>query len=247
MKDSRSENDFAPTQWTLVMRSRGHTTQARLALSQLCEYYYGPVHRFIRTHVRNGSEAQDLTQDFFARLLDRAALERVTPEQGRFRSYLLGAVKNFLAEHHRRRAAQKRGGGIADISLQTGGLDGEPIDVAAQAESGDADRLFDREWAETLVDRAVSVLAAEYQAAGKSVLFAALKPWLLGEEEVGSRPEMAQRLGMTEGALKVNLHRIRKRMREQVKAEIAQTVESEAELRDEMRYLIDVLIQHPQM
>ncbi len=245
MNDCRSVNEFAPTQWTLVMRSRGHTTQARMALSQLCELYYHPVHRFIRVQMRNDAEAQDLAHDFFAKLLDRAALDGVSPERGRFRSYLLGAVKNFLAEQHRRRIALKRGGGKDDISLQTGGPEGEPLDVAAGNSPGDADGLFDREWAETIVNRAVSSLAVEYETAGKSALFTALKPWLLGKEEDASRPGMAERLGLSEGALKVALHRLRKRMREQVKAEIAQTVETEAEIRDEMRYLIEVLSHNP--
>jgi RNA polymerase sigma factor (sigma-70 family) len=244
MQENMLPDEFAPTQWTLVMRSRGHTTQARMALGQLCENYYHPVHRFIRAQTRNDAEAQDLTHDFFARLLERAALDGVSRERGRFRSYLLGAVKNFLAEHHRRHAALKRGGGEEHISLQTGGPDGEPLDLCCETDHDDV-RLFDREWADTIVNRAVSVLTAEYQSAGKQKLFDALKPWLLGEDEDASRPDMAKRLDMTEGALKVALHRLRKRMREQVKAEIAQTVESEAEIRDEMRYLIEVLSHRP--
>ncbi len=238
-------DDFAPTQWTLVMRARGHTTLARQALGQLCENYYSPVHRFIRAQVFNDDDARDLTHDFFAHLIERAAMHHVTPDQGRFRSYLLGAVKNFLAERHRRRIALKRGGGNEPLSLQTGGPDGDPLDVALESRPGDSDRLFDREWAETIVNRTVSSLAAEYEAAGKASLFDALKPWLLGEDEEASRPDMAKRLNLTEGALKVALHRLRKRMREQVKAQIAQTVESEAEIREEMQYLIEVLSQSP--
>ena len=207
-------DDFAPTQWTLVLRARGHTTLARQAMSQLCANYYHPVHRFIRARVFHEDAARDLTHDFFAQLLERAAMHNVAPDQGRFRSYLLGAVKNFLAEHHRRRIALKRGGGKEDVSLQTGGPDGEPLDVAEESRPGDSDPLFDREWAETIVSRAASALAAEYEAASKSKLFDALKPWLLGEDEEASRPDMAQRLDMTDGALKVALHRLRKRMRD---------------------------------
>jgi hypothetical protein len=177
-------------------------------------------------------------------LLERAGIQHVAPNQGRFRSYLLGAVKNFLAMRHRRAAAAKRGGGALPLSLDAIGPDGDPLQVPDPG-AGVDDAHFDRAWASTLVDRAVSALAAEYAAADKKPLFDALKPWLLGEDEEASRPDMAERLGMTEGALKVALHRLRKRMREQVKAEIAQTVESESDVRDEMRYLIDVLTRHP--
>ncbi len=239
-----ADGRFAATQWSLVLRARDGSPESRLALSELCGAYYAPVLRFMRARIQREDEARELTQEFFAGLLQRAGLGQVERDQGRFRSYLLGAVKNFLAMRHRHAVAAKRGGGVSPVPMDAAGPDGDLLQVP-DPHAKIADAHFDRAWAATLVDRAVAALAAEYAAAGKAAFFDALKPWLLGSLAAPDQAELAGQLGLTEGALKVALHRLRKRMRDQVKAQIAQTVESEAEIREEMQYLIEVLAQSP--
>jgi RNA polymerase sigma-70 factor (ECF subfamily) len=235
---------FVPTRWTLVLRARGGSAESRAALSELCEAYYAPVHAFIRRVEPDLETARDLTQGFFADLLAQQSVGAVEPGRGRFRSYLLGAVKHFLAESRRKAAAAKRGGGQRPVSLEVGAStdttsEWQVPDPAATA----PDALFDRQWATTLVDRAAAVLASESQATGRGEQFDALKPWLLGNLADRSQAEAAQELGMSEGALKVAIHRLRARFRELVKAEIAQTVDHPSQVAEELRYLVDVLAQ----
>ncbi len=235
---------FLPTRWTLVLRARGDSATAQAALSELCESYYAPVLAFIR-HCRHDEEAaRDLTQEFFARLLARHGLDTVEPGRGRFRSFLLGAVKHFLADQHDRAQAAKRGGGQTSVSIEAGGGTITTTELQIPDPAGPApDTVFDRQWALTLVERALDLLAAELAAAAKSDHFETLKPWLLGEIDTLSQAEAASRLGLTEGAAKVAIHRLRKRFRELVKAEIAQTVGDAAQVQDELRYLLEVLSQ----
>ena len=236
---------FVTTRWTRVLQARGESPEARAALSELCEAYYAPVLAFIRHVHRDPESARDLTQTFFARLLAGGALDMVERGRGRFRSYLLGAVKHFLAVEHRRSQAARRGGGQIPMSLQTGGPGGETTtELQVPDPIGPLpDTLFDRHWATALVDRSVAALAQENATAGKSEQFAVLKPWLLGEIPSLSQAETAQQLGMSEGALKVAVHRLRKRFREWVRAEIAQTVDDPSQIQDELRYLVEVLAQ----
>lgn len=233
---------FAPTHWTLVLRARGGTPESLAALSELCAAYWQPVFSFIRREGRDEETARDLTQEFFARLLARRGLEAVQPGQGRFRSYLLGAVKHFLADERERANAAKRGGGQAPVPLECSLPDATTATLPVPDPSSlVADTFFDRQWAVTLVDRAVASLAAEEADAGRSTHFAALKPWLLGEVESLSQADAANQLGLSEGAVKVAVHRLRKRFREAVKAEIAGTVDQPAQVAEELRYLVEVL------
>jgi RNA polymerase sigma-70 factor (ECF subfamily) len=235
---------FAPTCWTLVLRAHGGTAESRAALSELCEAYYAPVHTFIRRVEPDPETARDLTQAFFADLLGQQSVGAVEPGRGRFRSYLLGAVKHFLAESRRKAAAAKRGGGQLPVSLEGNAStdttsEWQIPDPAATA----PDALFDRQWATALVDRAVAALANESQAAARGEQFDALKPWLLGNLADRSQAEAAHELGMSEGALKVAIHRLRRRFREVVRAEIAQTVAEPAHVTEELRCLVEVLAQ----
>ena len=239
---SPAAGQFAPTRWTLVLRARGQTPEARAALSTLCADSYPPVLRFIRASVRNDDTAGDLAQEFFAQLLAGPGIQRVEPGRGRFRSYLLGAVRHFLAEEHRRASAAKRGGGQAPVSLHSPAAGDTTAGLPLPDPSTPApEALFDRLWAVALVDRAVSVLASEHAAAGKTAQFGALKPWLLADPAAPSREETARQLGLNDGAFKVAVHRLRRRIRELVKAQIAQTVEGPQQIQDELRYLIEVL------
>ena len=230
---------FIETRWTLVLQARGESPAAQSALSELCEAYYAPVLTFIRQGHQEEA-ARDLTQEFFASLLARGGFDTVQPNRGRFRSFLLGAVKHFLADQYDRARAAKRGGGRTVVSIEAGSGTNTTAELQIPDPAGPTpDIVFDRQWALTLVERTLNVLAGEFAAAGKQEQFDTLKPWLLGEVESLSQADAARRLGLTEGAAKVAIHRLRKRFRELVKTEIAQTVDNAAQVQDELRYLLE--------
>lgn len=233
---------FAPTRWTLVVRARGETPEARAALGELCEAYYQPVLRFLRREGRDEDAARELTQDFFARILARGALGEADPERGRFRSYLLGALKHFLADHRKHEQRLKRGGGVIPESLDAASVEGgpEPLQVADVSVPA-PESAFDREWALAVMARALDVLEKEFAGAGKGGQFETLKAWLAGESPSMSQADAARRLGMSEGAVKVVIHRLRKRFRDAVRAEIAQTLREPAQVDEELRHLIEAL------
>ena len=230
------------TRWTLVLRARGQSPAAQSALGELCEAYYAPVLTFIRQRGYPDEAARDLTQEFFGRLLARHGFDDVQQDRGRFRSFLLGAVKHFLSGERDHAHAAKRGGGQVVVSIEAGAGTGTTTELQIPDPAGPVpDTVFDRQWALTLVERALNLLAGEFAAAGKGEHFDMLKPWLLGEVESLSQADAARRLGLTEGAAKVAIHRLRKRFREIVKAEIAQTVDDTTQVQDELRYLLEVL------
>jgi RNA polymerase sigma-70 factor (ECF subfamily) len=237
---SNSPGIFVTTQWTQVLATRGDSPGARQALSDLCAAYYTPVFVMIRRAAPSEEAARDLTQEFFARLLARAGLGQADPERGRFRFFLLGAVKHFLADVHDEQTRLKRGGGRVLISLDAG-TDSSPGMEIANPSLPSPELEFDREWAVTLLDRALERLGREQAEAGKGEQFPALKPWLTGDKQEVSQADLAARLGMSEGALRVTLHRLRKRFRELVREEIAGTVGDSAHVREEMSYLLEVL------
>lgn len=241
MSDPSGPRRFATTQWSLVMAARpGEASEAsaRRALEELCRAYWYPLYAFVRYQGHSGEDAQDLTQAFFARVVEKGGFGSVEPGRGRFRSYLLGAMKHFLAnEWHRGRAA-KRGGRIRFIEWDA--LSPEARYAATPKHSETPEHLFDREWARATVSGALQTLREEMTAAGKLGLFQALKGTLTGEEGA-SREERAAQLGMTEGTLKVAVHRLRRRYRELLEAAIAETVTTREERDDEMRYLVEVL------
>ena len=246
---TRAPAAFVTTHWTQVLATRGDSPEAQAALGDLCAAYYAPVLAFLRRSGRDEDVARDLAQEFFARLLARRGLDTVEPGRGRFRSFLLGAVKHFLADQHDRASAAKRGGGQTPLSLDahTGdtthagsGMNSAFLQVPDPA-AAVPDAFFDRQWALTILDRALAALAAEHQAAGKAAQFGTLKPWLTGDSENLSQADAARRLEMNEGAVKVAIHRLRKRFRELVKAEVAQTVGSGADVQTELSYLREVL------
>jgi len=233
---------FVTTQWTQVLATRGDSPEARQALSDLCAAYYTPVFILMRRASPSEEAARDLTQEFFARLLSRAGLGKVDPERGRFRFFLLGAVRHFLADVHDEQCRLKRGGGRVPISLDAG-TDSSPGLEVAVTTAPSLDLEFDREWAMTLLDRVLDRLGREQAEAGGGEQFPALKPWLTGDKQEVSQSDLAARLGMSEGALRVTLHRLRKRFRELVREEIAGTVGNSTHVREEMGYLLEVLSQ----
>ena len=235
-----SAGAFATTRWTQVLRARGETVEAQKALSELCEAYWMPVFRFLRREGRDEDTARELTQEFFARLLARHGLATVEPGRGRFRSFLLGAVKHFLADMRDHERRLKRGGGTTTESLDSGS-DTETGLQIADATAVVPDTFFDRQWALTVMERGLTSLEREFEAEGRRGHFAVLKPWLVGETAALPQVEAARRLDLTEGAVKVAVHRLRKRFRELIRAEIAQTIDEPARLDEELRYLVEVL------
>lgn len=230
---------FAATRWTLVLRARGESDAGRAALGELCEAYYAPVQAFIRVTVRDDEKARDLTQEFFARVLRGGAFDRAEPDRGRFRSFLLGAVKHFLSDMRDRDRARKRGGDVEVLPLEPG-TDTSPGFDAPDPHAAVSDAVFDRQWAFTLLDRALRQLGEELASAGKVDHFDMLKPWLTGGANA-PQSEVATRLGLSENAVKVAIHRLRARFRELVKAEIAQTLAEPTHVAGELNYLIDVM------
>ena len=231
---------FVTTRWSQVLSARGESPEARAALGTLCEAYWTPVFRFVRRCGHGEEEARDLTQGFFAQLLSGRGLEGAEPAKGRFRSYLLGAVRHFLANQCHRRRAAKRGGGEVPLPLDPGTTSTESPQIADPAATVPV-AFFDRHWALTVIDRALEALEADLVSGGKGDFFEVLKPWLLGDIEALSQAEAGRRLGLSEGAVKVAIHRLRKQFRALVKAEVAQTVEDPAHVQEELRYLVEAL------
>ena len=231
---------FNTTHWSVVLAaSGGDSTRAREALARLCQTYWYPLYAYVRRRGYSGPDAQDLTQAFFAQLLERQSLASATPELGRFRSFILTAMQYFLANTWKRGMAQKRGGGAPLLSLDWAAAEERfDLDPATQASP---DVLFDKHWALTVLGDVLNRLEGEYQGEGKSDLFAALKQTLLGTREAQPYAELARKFGLSEGAIKVSVHRLRKRYRELIRDEIANTLDDPREVEAEMRYLFQVL------
>jgi RNA polymerase sigma factor (sigma-70 family) len=235
-----SARAFRTTRWTRVLAARGDSAEAKSALSDLCAAYYAPVVAFLRAEGREEDAARELAHEFFARVLERQSLGGADPARGRFRSYLLGALKHFLGDQRDRALTAKRGGGAAHEPLAAGTDTSPGLDVP-DPKAPAAEREFDRKWALTVLDRALAALAQEHAVAGESAKFDALKPWLTGDTEKLSQAQVAAQLKMNEGAVKVAVHRLRRRFRELVKAEIAQTVGDPAQVPAEMQSLLAAL------
>jgi RNA polymerase sigma-70 factor (ECF subfamily) len=241
MKDPPDPRQFATTHWSLVGAARldeASQTSAREAFEELCRIYWYPLYAFVRSRGYPAVDAQDLTQAFFARIIETGGFASADRERGRFRSYLLGAMKHFLANEWHRTQTQKRGGRVQIIEWDAPGA--EARYAGASKPSDNPEHLFDREWALETIAGALQALRDEMERASKGKQFDALKGSLPGGDET-PREEIAARLGMSEGAVKVAVHRLRQRYRELLREAIAETVSSEADLDDEMRYLVEVL------
>jgi RNA polymerase sigma factor (sigma-70 family) len=232
--------EFAATRWTLVLAAAGGriAPRAEEAMAELCRSYWYPIYAFIRRQGHDAHEAEDLTQEFFARLLAKHFLAGVDRARGRFRTFLQMAVKRFLANEYDRSQAQKRGGGQTIVSFES--LDAEARYRQEPAHTLTAERLFERQWALTLLERVLARLEVEWASSGKAALFDALKGCLAaGRTE--SYAAIATNLGITEGAVKVAAHRLRRRYRNLLREEIAHTVTGPEEIEDEIRYLLGCL------
>jgi RNA polymerase sigma factor (sigma-70 family) len=234
------DRGFTTTRWSLVIAAgRDATPTSRAALAELCELYWPPLYAYARRRGHAVEEAQDLTQAFFTRLLEKRAVQVADPQRGRFRSFLLTSFKHFTANEHDRGRAQKRGGGERPLSL-----DFEPVEARYAAEPADTltpEALFERQWALGVLDRVLATLRAECEHAGKAVIFDRVKDIVIGEKHPGGYAALAHALGTSEGAIKVMIHRLRRRYQQLLRAEIAATVSNEPEIDEEIRHLIAVL------
>jgi RNA polymerase sigma factor (sigma-70 family) len=237
MDSSFQAKHFPTTLWTVVQNvGRDDPARARAALAQLCQAYWYPLYSFVRRRGYAPHDAQDLTQGFFAQLLEKRGLEGVDPERGRFRTFLLASLKHFLANEWDRTHALKRGGGLTILSL-----DEESAESRYRLEPSHPmtpERHFERQWALTLLDQVLQTLQEEYHTEGKGDLFEELKTVLDGQP--GAYADMAARLRRSEGAIKVAVHRLRHRYRKLLRARIAATV-GERDVEDELRHLLAAL------
>ena len=239
----RPNRAFLTTQWTRVLQARGDSEDARTALSDLCEAYYNPVLTFIRAQSREDDRSRDLTQEFFARFLKKDGFAKLDPARGRFRSYLLAAVKHFLADMHDRDQAAKRNPGLPLQSLNYDTTSTTAELQIPDPNSPSPELEYDRKWAITILDRALTQLAEEHKAEDKQQLFETLKPWLTGDADHLPQRDAAAALGMNESTFKVAIHRLRRRFRDHVKTQIAATLPEpdHALVSDELSYLVSIL------
>jgi DNA-directed RNA polymerase specialized sigma24 family protein len=242
MADSREQPGpvFVTTHWSLVLQAgRQDAPEADRALAELCRLYWYPLYAHVRRFGHGPETAQDLTQEFFARLLQKNYLSTADRRRGRFRGFLLTAFKCFLANEWDRSTAQKRGGGQEPVWLDA--LEAEERYRFEPVDRVSADQLYDRRWALDLLARVRARLAADYLAAGRSARFEALEQFLPGAQPAESQAAVGERLGLTENTVKQEVHRLKKRFVELLRAEVAQTVAHPDEVDEELRHLVDVV------
>ncbi len=232
---------FTTTHWSVVLEAKSHdTTQAAAAVGKLCRTYWQPIHTYVSSHREHRKDAEDLTQQFFARFLEKEHYKLANRERGRFRSFLLTAAKHFLINERERASAQKRGHGIAPVSLdeQVPGEDRPRIELADQRT---ADQAYEYSWALALLSQVRTRLESEYKDAGNGERFSLLENFLPGQESELTYAQAAAQVGVAEGTIKSDVHRLKKRYRELLREEVAHTVSSPAEIEEELRYLVTVL------
>jgi RNA polymerase sigma factor (sigma-70 family) len=231
-------SQFPTTRWTLVVAAGDpHRKEARSALVSLCESYWYPLYAYLRRRGHSADEAQDLTQEFFVRVMEGRYLDRADPEKGRFRSFILTSLKFFVADEEDRQRARKRGGGVL-VPLEFSS--GEERYQREPAHDETPERIFERRWALSVLDRVVARVRHEFVQRGRPEHFERLKVFLLGQSEA-PYATLAHEMNTSEGALKVAIHRLRKRYCELFRQEIADTVADPAEVESELRYLAAVL------
>ncbi len=236
----RPSDRFPTTHWSRVVQSGNPSSpDARAAIEALCSDYWYPLYAFIRRCGHDPDAASDLVQGLFAHLLERDAFARADPRRGRFRTFLLAVCRNFLSDQAEQRRTKKRGGGLTIVSFDQSAAEGrycvEPADTITP------DRLFERAWALALLERVLGQLRHEYTVAGKTELFERLEPMLAAGIDAEPLVAVAAALGATEGAIQVAAHRLRRRYRELIRAEIAATIDDRAEIDDEIRALFGAL------
>jgi RNA polymerase sigma-70 factor (ECF subfamily) len=233
-------NRFATTQWSIVLAAGGgRAHESQQALASLCEAYWLPVYAYVRRLALSAADAQDLTQGFFTHLLETAAIAKADPQRGRFRTFLLAAAKNFLANERQKARAEKRGGGKTPLSLDFDA--GESRIKIEPSHELTPEKLYERRWVLALLDQVLDSLRKELAAAGKEQYFARLKGAIVGEVAEADYEQAAGALGITTAAAKQSAYRMRKRYRELFRQEVARTVADESELNAEIGRLLEIL------
>jgi RNA polymerase sigma-70 factor (ECF subfamily) len=234
---------FATTRWSVVLAAGHSTAGGRDSFASLCQSYWSPLYAYVRRRGYAPEDAQDLTQAFFARLVEKNWVAAADQTKGRFRTFLLTAMKHFLADEWDRERAQKRGGGIAPLPLEFATAEAqyarEPVDNETP------ERIFERRWALTLLDQVLGRLRAEYERDGKAALFEALHPTLVGERTAQPYADLARALDSSEAAIKSAVHRLRQRYRQLLREEISGTVDEGTAVDDELRHLFAILSAQP--
>ncbi|MFO1497274.1 MAG: sigma-70 family RNA polymerase sigma factor [Verrucomicrobiota bacterium] len=238
--ESSREAAFPQTHWSIVL-SAGENSSAEsfAALESLCRAYWFPLYAYVRRCGESADNAKDLTQGFFARLLEKNWLRAASRERGRFRWFLLASLKHFLANEWDRARTQKRGGGRQPVSLDE--IDLEARYLTSPADNVSADKAYDRTWALTLLEKTRARLREEFREAGKAERFEALEQFLPGETAAATYAEIGMRLGMTEGTVKSDVSRLRRRYGEVLREELVQTLGSMTDLEDELQHLFEAL------
>ncbi|OAI57352.1 RNA polymerase subunit sigma-24 [Verrucomicrobiaceae bacterium SCGC AG-212-N21] len=231
-----SSATFHTTRWTRVCLAKADSEDGRRALADLCDAYYEPVVAFLRAELRDADAARDLSHAFFAQMLAGGTIHTADRERGRFRSYLLGAVKHYLSHHRTASRREKRGGGMEAVPI-----DDESVRSLPDASQMSPDAAFDRQWALTLLTRALDALRQECTSEGRVSFFDQMKPWLMGEGAHGDQAAVAASCGMSTAALKMSLHRLKKRFRQCVKTEVTGTLDDPAMVESEMQSLFAAL------
>ena len=240
MPGYQNQPQFATTHWSLVLAAGGpEDSHSRRALAELCQAYWYPVYAYVRRRVSNAHEAQDLTQDFFAGLLEKHWIATADPKRGRFRAFLLTTCKRFLVNQWHKARAAKRGGGQSPLSLDFEAAESKYVVEAVDTLT--AERLFERQWAITLLARVMERLREEFVNKDRLLQFEQLKQFISAPKQTESYLAAADALGISEGAVKVAAHRLRARYRDLLRSEIAQTLHRPQEVDDEIRSLFEVL------
>jgi len=239
---AKPRNYFATTHWTVVLTAgRADTERSTAALEKLCQVYWFPLYAYVRRRGYSAHDAEDLTQGFFECLLKRQSLAQADPARGRFRSFMLGAMNHFIADEWNKARAQKRGGHDTNISLDIEGAEAQLEQSMTRDASPNV--AFDKEWATALLNEALNQLEQEYREAGKSDLFNGLRGALAGSRDSIPYADLAKRLGLTEGNARVAVHRLRKRYRELLRGELANTVASAQDIDDELHHLFKTMLE----
>src|SRR5262245_46300091 len=235
-RQSAPEESFRTTRWTQVSQAKADSPEGHRALAELCSSYYEPVAAFLRFELRDADAASDIAHEFFTRMLAGGAIAHAEQERGRFRSYLLGAVKHFLSHHREAQRRLKRGGGVVNVPLAD-----EEVRLVADASVLSPDAAFDQQWALSVVAHALAALRRECVAEGRGELFEQLKPWLTGDAAHGDQSALAASSGVNPNALKAAVHRLKRRFRQLLKAEVAGTLADPTLIDDELRALFAAL------
>ena len=229
---------FETTNWSVVLAAgHGSSSSIRHALDSLCQTYWFPLYSFARRQGNSPEDAQDLTQEFFARFLARGYFALANRDRGRFRTFLLSSLKHFLTEEWRRANRQKRGGeSVVSFNFE----DAESRYSIEPLEELSPDTLYDRRWAEALLERVLGRLSQDYNSTGRARVYEQLQQFVWGRQSEMTYAEMGERLGMNEGAIKVAVHRLRQRFRDLLRDEVEHTVENPNQVEEELRHLLDV-------